>query len=90
VNAVVVDVEQLLFFFKEVINFDIKKFQERLEKMVCVGVGVFILNTGVPKRRTFGPEYFLILCKIFRHGIFNQKLINASGREFYSLYDVMF
>jgi hypothetical protein len=49
----------------------------------------------VPKRRNSLPEFacilpdfFKIICKIFRHGIFNQKLTNESGREFYSLYDL--
>ena len=50
---------------------------------------------AVTKRRNSGPEFAEILpefllkiCKIFRHGIFNQKLTNESGREFYSLYDL--
>jgi hypothetical protein len=44
-----------------------------------------ILKDGIPGRNL---RYFLI-CKIFRHGIFSQKLKSASDREFYSLYDAI-
>ncbi len=29
--------------------------------------------------------FFLLICKIFRHGIFNQKIENATSRDFFSL-----
>ena len=51
---------------------------------------------AVTKRRNSGPEFPEIppeflkkICKIFRHGIFNQKLKSAPDREFYSLYDAI-
>jgi hypothetical protein len=53
---------------------------------------------GVPQRKTefrieieeIPLEFYGKICKIFFHRIFSQKLINASGRDFYSLYDVIF
>jgi hypothetical protein len=35
------------------------------------------------------PELFKKICKIFCHGIFNQKLKSASDKEFCSLYDAI-
>jgi phosphatidylserine synthase len=40
-------------------------------------------KNGIPVR------IFFLICKIFRLGIFNQKLKSASDREFYSLYDAL-
>jgi hypothetical protein len=52
-----------------------------------------VLKIGIPSftDRICGNSHGirLIICKIFHHGIFNQKLINASGREIYSLNDVL-
>jgi hypothetical protein len=38
-------------------------------------VKINFLKLGVPKRPNSGTEFFKIICKIFRHGIFNQKLV---------------
>jgi hypothetical protein len=52
--------------------------------------------SAVTKRRNSGTEFaeipaefFFKIRKIFRPGIFNQKLKSASSREFYSLYDAI-
>jgi hypothetical protein len=48
------------------------------------------LKDGIPARNYgISAGIFFIICKIFRHGIFNQKLKSSSDREFYSLYDVL-
>jgi hypothetical protein len=42
-----------------------------------------------PELAEFPPEFVFIICKIFRHGIFNQKLKSLSDREFYSPCDAI-
>jgi hypothetical protein len=42
---------------------------------------------AITKRRN--SVIFFIICKIFSHGIFYQKLKSASDTEFYYLYDAI-
>jgi len=44
-------------------------------------------NFGNPEFAEILAEFFFLICKTFRCGIYNHKPTDAFGKEFYSLYD---
>jgi hypothetical protein len=73
--------------FKIIPKIFILKIKKILETFLCATSSGKSPYFRLSLKDGITPEFFFIICKIFHHGIFYQKLKSASDREFYSLYD---